>query len=332
MSAPTVRWIAPREIAHVQGPDGWSTIAEEDAVAHGADAALVVEAASGARARASLWWSATPVLDGLRIGAIGHYASADAAASRALLDAAATRLASEGCGRALGPMDGNTWRRYRLVTERGTEPPYFMEPWNPQAWPAYWTDAGFAPLAQYYSAINENLLVRDDRVEPIAQRLGAAGITLRSLSMRDFDAELRRIFSVAEVSFRKNFLYTPIPQSAFAAQYEQIKRLVIPELVLIAERAGQPVGFAFSIPDALEAVRGETRRTVIIKTLAVLPDRERLAGLGTWLTESTHAVAHRLGFTRAIHALMHESNASRRISGHSGRPMRRYALYARPLA
>jgi hypothetical protein len=41
--------------------------------------------------------------------------------------------------------------------------------------------------------------------------------------------------------------------------------------------------------------------------------------------------ARKLGFRRAIHALMHEENVSRTISGRYGRTIRRYALYARPL-
>jgi hypothetical protein len=44
-----------------------------------------------------------------------------------------------------------------------------------------------------------------------------------------------------------------------------------------------------------------------------------------------HEAAHRLGYRRAIHALMHAANPSRRISGHTARTIRRYTLFARPL-
>jgi hypothetical protein len=39
-----------------------------------------------------------------------------------------------------------------------------------------------------------------------------------------------------------------------------------------------------------------------------------------------------MGFRRAIHALMHETNVSRRLSDRYARTMRRYALFSRPLA
>ena len=41
--------------------------------------------------------------------------------------------------------------------------------------------------------------------------------------------------------------------------------------------------------------------------------------------------AHQLGYTRAIHALMHEQNASRNLSRRFAQPMRRYALFGKAL-
>ena len=67
---------------------------------------------------------------------------------RAVCHCNGVRLAAERCTIAIGPVDGNTWQRYRLITEPGTEPPFFLEPDNPDAWPGQFTAAGFTPLAQ----------------------------------------------------------------------------------------------------------------------------------------------------------------------------------------
>ena len=135
---------------------------------------------------------------------------------------------------------------------------------------------------------------------------------------------------MAEVAFRDAFLYTPLPEDAFAAQYQRIRRFVRPELVILAERDDQAVGFSFSIPDVLEAARGAAPRTVIIKTLAILPDRS-YRGLGSLLTDRSHSAAHALGYDRVIHALMHESNRSRNIGAATGTQLRRYALFGQRL-
>ena len=90
----------------------------------------------------------------------------------------------------MAPIDGNTWNRYRLLTERGTEPVFFLEPDNPDDWPAHFRDNGFTPLANYYSALNEDLQRSDPRTGELMRRLAEQGIRLRSLDLHRFEEEL----------------------------------------------------------------------------------------------------------------------------------------------
>ena len=312
-------------------PHEWGTLTVDEMAQHAPDETLAVASGGELRARCSLWWSDAPPLEGHRLGVIGHFGATDLDASTQLLDHACSALAARGCTLAVGPMDGNTWRRYRFIVERGSEPPFFLEPDNPDAWPIWWQACGFSPHAHYYSALNDDLTQRDARAAEVAERMEANGIRIRQLDPSRFDDELHRIYSVAEVSFREAYLYTPLPEPLFAAQYHKVKQLVMPQLTLIAEHEDRPVGFSFTIPDACEKMRGDPLRTVILKTLAILPERKLLGGLGTLLAEHTHQAARALGFTRAIHALMHEGNVSRKISDRTGSVIRRYALFSRPL-
>src|SRR5438874_698109 len=108
-----------------------------------ADAHWILDGSNGVEAHCSLWWSNTPCLSGQRVGIIGHYAAYDADAAMHMLHLACKELARQGCTLAVGPMDGSTNRRYRLVTERGTEPPFFLEPDNADDWPDHFTSSGF---------------------------------------------------------------------------------------------------------------------------------------------------------------------------------------------
>jgi hypothetical protein len=320
----------PRELATLTGP-GWPQLSAEEIVQHGADDALGVFEGDALCARCSLWSAATPPLEGHHVGAIGHFGASDIEPARMLLSAACARLRQLGCTIAVGPMDGNTWRRYRLVIERGAEPPFFLEPDNPPDWPEWFSAAEFEPLSHYYSSINIDLSQSDPRAAAAEARLATGGVRVRNMDVSRFEHELERVHGVAEVAFSKAFLYTPLPLADFMAQYRRIQPYVRPELVFIAEHDDRPVGFAFTIPDLMESARGGTVRTAIIKTVAILPDRERYGGLGTVLVERTHRAVEALGFSRAIHALMHESNYSRNISDRSGHVMRRYALFAKTL-
>lgn len=297
--------------------------------ADGSDAVVSVPGAHG-----SLWWRDVPALPGERLGVIGHYGAEDAATGQAMLDRACERLAAEGCTLAVGPMDGNTWRRYRFVTGGDAdEPPFFLEPTNPPEYPAHWGAAGFSPLAGYSSALTDDLTQADDRVERVARRLADAGMTLRPVDPTRAEDDLRAIHALSLVAFERNFLYTPLAEGEFLGQYRRVLPFVRPELTVLAHATdGRLAGFLFALPDLNEAQRGERPRTVIVKTAAVLPGRE-WAGLGMLLLDRCHRAAREAGFTRAVHALMHDSNSSRNVSGaYAGRPIRRYKLYAKRLA
>jgi GNAT superfamily N-acetyltransferase len=278
-------------------------------------------------ARASAWWTAAPKLPGESLGAIGHFAANSAAAAKLVLDAACETLRARGATIAVGPMDGNTWRRYRFVTDAGKEPPFFLEPTNPPEWPRWFADAGWKVHSEYVSSVNDDLSHIDAAGPAKVAALAARGVEMRELRLEDWDAELRRIYSVARVSFAGAYLYTPIDEEEFVAQYAAARPAVVPSLVTIAEHEGRAVGFCFCIPDVNERMQGRPMQTAILKTFAVLPGYR---GLGGALADRTHAEARRLGFARVIHALMHVSNdRSRALSKRIAHEIRRYALFER---
>ncbi|MBD1911248.1 GNAT family N-acetyltransferase [Leptolyngbya sp. FACHB-16] len=293
---------------------------------HAPDAHWVVHTQHRMQARASLWWQQTPHYPEHRLGVIGHYAACDEATGVLVLQKAIAELQAQGCTLIVGPMDGNTWRRYRWVSDRGTEPPFFLEPDNPDEWNQHFLAAGFQAFATYSSALNADLTQRDERMVAVGDRLKQQGVRVRSLDLNHFEIELQRIFHLSLTSFQQNLLYSPISEAEFLAQYTPIKPYIQPDLVLLAEQDDALIGYLFAIPDLAQAKRGEAITTAIIKTVAVLPGRTR-AGLGGYLVDQGQAIAQSLGYTRVIHALMHDSNTSRNISGRFAQTIRRYTLY-----
>jgi predicted N-acetyltransferase YhbS len=301
-------------------------------VKHAPDAHWVaIEGASSrAVARCSLWWNQVPESPEGKLGVIGHYAAESLDAGSCLLEHACRQLARKDYRVAVGPMDGNTWRSYRLVSDPGSAPPFFMEPQNPATWPEHFLAAQFAPLARYTSALVEDLALVDQRIERTRARLGQNGIRIRAMDPERFEAELEAIFDVSIASFPNNYLYTPVSRDEFIEQYRPVEKLIRPELVSLAFADHRPVGFVFALPDLLQARRGEPVTTVILKTVAVSPGRAS-AGLGSVLVARVHEEARQLGYTKVVHALMHENNNSKNISAHYAKPMRAYTLYSRRL-
>ncbi len=313
-------------------PPDLPSLAPEAVSRHKPDARWMLTNSRGdVAARCSLWWSAAPPYSGQRLGLIGHYAARDAGVAAQLLSLACDPRAAGGRTMAVGPMDGNTWQRYRLLTERGSEPIFFLEPDNPDDWPAHFTGNGFSVLARYTSALDTDLGRPDPRLAKVAERATARGVQIRSLDPGRFEAELGQIYKIARSSFSGNFLYTPLGEADFIAQYRSLQPYIRPELVLIAQRKEQPIGFIFALPDLLQTRKGQAIDTVILKTVALHPDHQS-GGLGSLLVAHCQEIAHRLGYRRAIHALMHETNESGKISRRNeARMIRRYALFAREL-
>lgn len=286
------------------------------------------------RGRASLWWSDVPAWPGQRLGVIGHFAATDPGTATTLLDAACAELAARGCTLAVGPMDGNTWRSYRFMTDACGFPRFALEPWNPAEWPRWWEASGFAPFQTYQSALEARMASEDPRLPELERKLAAAGVAMRPLDLGDFDGELARIFEISESAFAANVLYTPLPKAEFLAMYAKVKPYAHPRLVWLAEQATaertRPVGFVFCVPDLLQAQGGRQPDTLIVKTLAKVPDRG-LGGLGKLLLAHVQREAQALGFTKAIHALMHDANRSATL-GEDATVIRRYTLYAKALA
>ncbi|HEY1348110.1 MAG TPA: GNAT family N-acetyltransferase [Ktedonobacteraceae bacterium] len=310
---------------------GLSTLTPQIVERSRADAHWMLLERDNLQARCSLWWTHTPGVPDHRPGLIGHYAAGTPAAARQLLQFVCEQLARQGCTLAVGPLDGNTSQRYRLLSERGSEPLFFLEPDNPDDWPEHFSGYGFWPLAHYYSALQTELAQIDPRVPALTRHFAAEGLVIRALAATHFEEELQRIYRVVAASFQHNVLASPLSEADFLLQNRLLQLYIRPELVLLAERAGDPLGFVLALPDWCQAQRGEVINTVIIKTLAVHPGARR-QGLATLLMGLTLKTAHDLGYTRAIHALMHEDNYSRLISQtNGGRLIRRYTLYARPL-
>jgi predicted N-acetyltransferase YhbS len=310
---------------------GIHPLSESDRRRHAPDRhVLVLDPRGRLVARCSCWWTATPALETYRVATLGHFAAASQSAAHEVLDAACGELTAVGCTMAIGPLDGNTWRRYRFIVERGTEPPFFLEPDNDDAWPEHWRSAGFSTLTTYTSALATSLAVDEAKIRTTAGRLAERGIAIRTFDPDRADDELQRIFALSLEAFQRNFLYTPISDAEFLEQNRRLVPLLLPELVLLAEERGQLVGFLLAVPDVVEKKIANGANTLILKTIAVAPALNG-AGLGGQLVAMALKRAQELNFHRAIFALMHEDNASQRISRRYGQAMRRYALFSKAL-
>lgn len=255
-----------------------------------------------------------PALDGLRTAALGSFACETAEAGAALIRKVMAQLRAEGFGAVLGPMDGNTWGKHRLVVESDGRPPFLMEPENPPHFVEAFERSGLGVVSRWVSAVRPSDVATSGSAPP-------GGIHLRDFDPSRAEEELARIHALSLRQFASNHFYAPIPLEAFLESYRPVLKAIAPELVLLAEDGqGNLKGFLFALPDLAE---GPKPATVILKTYA-----SEIKGCGSMLANAFHERAQRLGFVNVVHALMHESNLSAQHSGNTGsKVFRRYALW-----
>ncbi len=260
-----------------------------------------------------------PDWEGRRAAAIGRIGFESAEAGHSLLAELADRLRAEGFAALMGPMDGDTWHRYRVVTESDESPAFLLEPTSGAHDQAAFVAAGFSPISSYVSA-------RAHLVDTLApQPVTLPGIVVTPWDGTGTEQLIARLFKMSAASFAGNHFFKPITLEDFLELYRPVLPLLDPRHILFAHaEAGQLVGFLFGMPDRL----APTRPAAILKTYA-----SGLRGVGHLLADTYHRRALDMGFTEVIHALMHEDNASRdRSERHKAKVFRRYALMGRRLS
>lgn len=290
---------------------------------------------------------------GLAYGMIGFFEAVDGAAGEeaaaALLAAGIRWLRETGAGPIVGPMDGDTWHRYRLnagPTGSNAEPPFLLEPYNPPYYPALWEAAGFRVLETYASTWADTATVVR-RLEPRRREALAAGYHLRPFTALRFEDELAAIYELSTQVFAGNFLYTAISEDDFIDLYAGSRAIIDPGLIWFAESPqGEDVGFLFAYPDLFQAVAAMRGRrdlaakirflwsrqgvgiptAVNVKTLGVLPAHRR-SGVGAALMHRVHVEALERGLKRANHCLFRVGNPSGGMAGEKAKPLRTYHLY-----
>ena len=196
---------------------------------------------------------------GDRTGFFGFFESVDdPAVARALLDAAAAWLKARGRDVMRGPFNFSTNDEFSSpgVLIQGFDiPPMVMMSHNPPYYGRLMDAAGMAKskdLVAYWipPRIPERL---HSAMKRLAQR---AGVTIRPVRMKHLQDEVRRVQQVYNAAWSQNWGFVPMTEAEFNHMAKEMKPVVDPDLVLLAEKPdGEPIGFLLALPDLNRALK-----------------------------------------------------------------------------
>lgn len=194
---------------------------------------------------------------GSKTAAFGLFECVDDPGVAAALFAAARDWARwRGLDALVGPMSFSSNQEFGLLVDGFDEPPYVMMPYNPRYYPDLFAACGLRKAKDLYAFHRSAKVAPPERFVRVADKIRAhAGIAVRSLEMREFDAEVGRIKGIYNSAWEKNWGFVPMTDAEFDKLARDLRPLVRPELCLIAEDEGEPVAFSLTVPDANQALR-----------------------------------------------------------------------------
>lgn len=192
--------------------------------------------------------------------------------SDALLNEVAKWAKSKGMEMLRGPMNPSTNHECGLLVEGYDDPPTVMMTYNPGYYQTLLENWGLKKAKDMFAYHLSSKVKVSDRLMAQAEKLKQAGyVTFRSVNMKNFDAEVERILEIYNDAWEKNWGFVPMEPEEFRHMAKDLKTVLDPELLLIAEVRGQTAGFALTLPDVNQAIKkvkdGKLLPTGIFKLL-----------------------------------------------------------------
>lgn len=222
-----------------------------------------------ARARAWLaWQQGRPVgcisaqLDelheqtwGERVGYFGQLEGIDdPAVFRALLDAAADWLAGEGVTRMRGPYDLSVNQTCGLLVDGFEFPPVVMMGHAQPYYGPHVEAAGLQPVMDLLAYRVPGDFSTPDVMARAVRRFSRR-LRVRPLDKRRFDEEMTLLKDIYNDAWSKNWGFVPLTRDEIVHLGHDLRPLIPPEYIQIAEVDGVPAAFIVLLPDVNEWVR-----------------------------------------------------------------------------
>jgi GNAT superfamily N-acetyltransferase len=176
----------------------------------------------------------------------------DPEAAQALLSVAERWLRDRGRDRMVGPMDFTTNDECGVLIEGHDLVPTILTGWHQRYYPRLIEAAGLTKAMDLYMW---DLAVADKtRVHPSVWRAAHEvepkyGITVRKMRKKDMEAEIGRFLELYNAAWERNWGFVPLTEEEVRHYAKDLKPILDEEWAFIAEKDGEPVAAALTLPD-----------------------------------------------------------------------------------
>ena len=269
----------------------------------------------------------------------------------ALLDAAEEWLRDRKRDRMVGPLSFSTNDQDAgLLVDGFDREPLILNQWTQPYYPALLEGAGMAKAMDLL--MWELVITGKDRVNPVIWKLADQvepryGVKVRPFRKRDLDAEVDRFMEVYNSAWEKNWGFVPLTEHEVRHYAKTLKPFLDQNWAYVAEKDGETVGAALTLPDYNQVLRHMNGRLLPVGWAKALRhwrdvDRVRVFALGVkpeWQHTGVAAKFYERHFDAAERTrqksgemgwiLETNKNMNRAMEAMGGKVVRRFRMYER---
>lgn len=180
----------------------------------------------------------------------------DPATAKELFAAAEAWAAAKGMAKMIGPANPSMNDTCGLLVDGFQWSPFVLMTYNPRYYVEHVEAAGYRKamdLIAYIILQTDVERKKIDRVAAIVEK--RSEVRIRRVSLSRFRKELAIVNDIYNDAWERNWGFVPATPEEIEFTANDLKSVLLPEYVHIAEIRGEPVGFALALPDINHALK-----------------------------------------------------------------------------
>jgi hypothetical protein len=222
----------------------------------------------------------------------------DRGVAAALLGSAEEWLAARGRRRLIGPMDFTTNDEVGILIEGYELRPMILQNWHPRFYRELLDGLGYGKaidLLMWHLALGE--LKEGDAFAPeihaaATKALRDEGIAIRNIDKRRLSEEMRRFTEVYNEAWADNWGFVPPTDAEVEFHAKLLKQVIDEDWAYIAEKDGETVGVALTLPDINQVLVKMRGRLLPLGWLRFLLGKRKIDRVRVFALGVKHAYRH----------------------------------------
>lgn len=174
----------------------------------------------------------------------------DPEVAKALLNTAESFLKEAGMTSIQGPVNPSTNYECGLLIDGYDDPPQIMMTYNPKYYQQYLEDSNYSKdkdLIAYQFELKKKMPEKIKRIASLVKKKGK--VKFRYVDLKNWDRDIALLQEIYNEAWQDNWGFVPMTPEEFAHTAKDMKSIVNPKFLIIAEVDGEAAGFILTIPD-----------------------------------------------------------------------------------